>query len=105
MPSIRDASASVRYTIYTEYRDVQQAIRDDRWKLIRYPEINFTQLFDLKNDPHEMKNLAAEPKQAKRVEALTAALVAWQTKLGDAQPLSTDSPKPRQIDLSKPAAK
>lgn len=33
------------------YQAVQRAIRDDRWKLIRYPEVNVTQLFDLEADP------------------------------------------------------
>ena len=43
------------------YRDVQRAVRDDRWKLIRYPRIGLTQLFDLASDPDERHDLAAEP--------------------------------------------
>jgi arylsulfatase A-like enzyme len=35
----------------------QHAIRDDRWKLIRYPQVNRTQLFDLQSDPQERNDL------------------------------------------------
>ncbi len=41
------------------------AVRTDRYKLISFPEINdIDELFDLQNDPHEMKNLAADPAYA-----------------------------------------
>jgi arylsulfatase A-like enzyme len=46
------------------FRDIQRALRDERWKLIRYPQVERTQLFDLKNDPHETTNLAARPEHA-----------------------------------------
>ncbi len=50
---LRGESDAARDAIFLAYEDVQRAIRDDRWKLIRYPKINRTQLFDLQNDPHE----------------------------------------------------
>ena len=105
VPVISGKEEQVRDSVFTAYRGLQRAVRDEQWKLIRYPEINFTQLFDLINDPQEMKNLAEDPKQADRVKALTTALAAWQTRLGDSLPLSSDNPKPRQIDLSKPVSK
>ena len=41
------------------------AVRTDRYKLIRYPEINdLDELYDLKTDPHELDNLAASPEYA-----------------------------------------
>ena len=46
------------------YRNVQRAVRDDRWKLIRYPQVDKTQLFDLQNDPDELKDLSADPAHA-----------------------------------------
>ncbi len=104
-PVVEGRVKSVRRELFFAYRGVQRAVRDERWKLIRYPEINFSQLFDLKNDPQEMKNLAEDPQQADRVKALTGLLAAWQTKLGDTQALSTDHPKPKEIDLSKPLFK
>ena len=39
---------SVRSSLYTAYRNTARAVRTDEWKLIRYPQRNFTQLFNLK---------------------------------------------------------
>ena len=41
----------VRDSLFFAYKDVQRAVRNERWKLIRYPCANETQLFDLQNDP------------------------------------------------------
>lgn len=41
------------------------AVRTDRWKYIRYPELtDIDELYDLKNDRYELKNLALDPKYA-----------------------------------------
>lgn len=71
-------------------------IRTDRWKLIYYYGKPFGmkgaqppdtapewELFDLKSDPHEMKNLYADPKQAGRVRELKAQLAQLQAAAGD----------------------
>ncbi len=40
-----------------------RAIRTQRWKFIRYNELNgMDELYDLKNDPYEMHNVASDPK-------------------------------------------
>ena len=84
---IEGSSASVRDVLYTGYRDVQRSIRDARWKLIRYPQVDQTQLFDLKRDPREQKNLADRPEQAARVRTLEARLAAEMQRYGDDTPL------------------
>lgn len=68
----RDLLKGGRESIFTAYRDVQRALRTDRWKLIRYPKIGRTQLFDLQEDPQEMKDLSGE--QPERVKELNALL-------------------------------
>jgi arylsulfatase A-like enzyme len=41
------------------------AVRTNRWKYIRYPEIDdIEELYDLSNDRYELKNLASDPKYA-----------------------------------------
>ena len=96
----------VRDSLFTAYRHVGRAVRDDRWHLIVYPHINKTQLFDLQNDPHEIKDLAADPAHAKTIDRLTVKLKDWQQQYGDKQPLQSDKPAPLEFDFSKvPAEK
>lgn len=91
-PIIAGKASKVRNSLFTSYRDVQRAIRDDRWKLIRYPKINRVQLFDLKNDPEEIHDLSADPAQADRVAQLTRQMEEWQSELGDTAPLVLENP-------------
>ena len=48
----------------------QRALNDGRWKLLRYPLIDHTQLFDLATDPDELVNLAERPEHQARVAAM-----------------------------------
>jgi arylsulfatase A-like enzyme len=91
----------VRDSLFTAYRDVQRAVRDDRWKLLVYPKVNKVQLFDLKNDPAEMHDLAADPADAAEVKHLTTLLLDRQKRLGDTLPLHTEKPEPLEFDFSK----
>ena len=43
--------------IYGGYMNLQRMIRQDNYKLIYYPKIDKTLLFDLKKDPQEMHDL------------------------------------------------
>jgi arylsulfatase A-like enzyme len=74
MPIINGTSTAVRETLYTAYRNTVRAVRHQDWKLIRYPQINHTQLFNLKEDPEEINNLAALPEQQTRLQSLTQML-------------------------------
>jgi arylsulfatase A-like enzyme len=51
LPILQGQQIKVRDVLYTGYKDCQRAVRDDRWKLIRYPLVDKTQLFDLSRDP------------------------------------------------------
>jgi arylsulfatase A-like enzyme len=86
----------VRDLLYTAYRDCQRAIRDDRWKLIRYPLVNRTQLFDLSIDPHELTNLADKPEHAAKVAELIDLLTKEMAAHADAFPLTVAEPKPAE---------
>lgn len=99
-PVITGQEPKVRDVLFTAYRDVQRSIRDDRWKLIRYPEVDVTQLFDLQKDPHEMNNLASNPEYAGKIEELTALMKKSQAQYDDAAPLTVANPKPAAWDPS-----
>jgi arylsulfatase A-like enzyme len=94
--ALLDPTKPARPHLMFAYRNVQRAVCDERWKLIRYPEVNKTQLFDLGNDPHETANLADRPEYAARVDALTALLKQEQKRYGDTAPLSVANPKPAE---------
>jgi arylsulfatase A-like enzyme len=100
-PVIEGKSSGVRDTLFLAYRDVQRAVRDSRWKLIRYPQVNVTQLFDLQSDPEEMTNLADKPEHAQRTKSLTAEMERWQRSLGDTTPLVVAQPQDPSWDHTK----
>ena len=108
VPVIRGSKPHVRELLYTGYRDCQRSIRDQRWKLIRYPLVNQTQLFDLQNDPHELKNLAAEPEHATKIAELTEKLQAEMNLYDDKHPLVVPNPKSAAwspVDVKDPPPK
>lgn len=87
------------------YSNGQRAIVTQRWKLIQFPQVNHTLLFDLKNDPNELKNLAAEPDQAERVTRMMKQLAKLQAEAGDTLALTSETPKPLFKDLTGTARK
>ncbi len=93
--------AAVRDSVFLAYTDLARSVRDERFKLIRYPQIAETQLFDLVVDPDEIHSLAEDPEHAARVAELTDLLVDWQVRLGDTQTLVVEEPLPRQIDPAR----
>ena len=90
----------VRDSVFLSFSKIQRSVRDKRFKLIRYPQINHTQLFDLKNDPDELNNLADEPSQAGRIKKMLKQLKECQQKVGDSLPLTVANPRPKQIDMT-----
>jgi arylsulfatase A-like enzyme len=92
--TLHDPKRPSRSELVLGYRNVQRAIRDDRWKLIRYPQINKTQLFDLQDDPFERNDLAGESGSSGRVQDLTARLEKALIAYGDKCALTVPNPKP-----------
>ncbi|QEH31626.1 Choline-sulfatase [Aquisphaera giovannonii] len=82
-PALRGEMPSRREDILTAYRQVQRAIRDDRWKLIVYPRINRSQLFDLASDPAELRDLSTDPAHAADLARMTALLRARRASAGE----------------------
>jgi arylsulfatase A-like enzyme len=95
-PIIRGKTAKVRDVLYTGYGRVQRAVRDDRWKLIRYPQVNVTQLFELRTDPHELVNLAEKAEHAGKVREMLTLLKKEMASYDDTIPLQVATPKPAE---------
>ncbi|HUR58824.1 MAG TPA: sulfatase-like hydrolase/transferase [Opitutaceae bacterium] len=102
-PTLRNPATPARTTMMFAFRDIQRGLRDERWKLIRYPQVDRTQLFDLQADPAETTNLAAKPEHAARLAAMTTTLLAEMKRWDDSlTSLKVDNPKP--ADWSPQAA-
>jgi arylsulfatase A-like enzyme len=82
-PVIKGEKDGVRNSLYTAYRNTVRAVRAHEWKMIRYPQINYTQLFNLKNDPLELNNLADHPEMKTKVDEMTELILHWATETGD----------------------
>jgi len=95
-PTLRDPAIPARANMIFAYKNVQRAVCDARWKLIRYPQVDRTQLFDLQNDPQEAINLADNPEHAAKVAELTALLEKEMQRSGDTGVLKVANPKPAE---------
>ena len=87
----------VRNTLFTAYREIR-AVRNEQYKLIRYPMIDHTQLFDLKNDPNEINNLIYNDDYNIIVEELTKEMKRWQQQTGDTLVLENPNPRAKEYD-------
>ncbi|WP_240927674.1 sulfatase-like hydrolase/transferase [Paenibacillus thiaminolyticus] len=87
---LRGEAGAERNTVYALYKDTQRMVKDGRYKLIRYRKSGVTgegtdmvQLFDLLEDPGELRNLAQEPELQQHIRRLDEAMQAWMSQVGD----------------------
>lgn len=83
VPVIKGESEGVRNALYTAYRNTARAVRTKEWKIIYYPQRNFTQLFNLEKDPLEINNLATLPEYQAKKEELMSLLKDFHTATND----------------------
>ncbi len=93
-PVLDGVATAARKEMFFAYRHLQRAYRDEQYKIIRYPEINKTQLFDVAADRYETKDLAGDPAQAGRITGMMAKLEKAQAFYTDTLPLTSANPKP-----------
>ena len=74
---IRGNSKEVRKSLFLPFQDNQRSINDGKWKLHIYPQINHQLLFDLEEDPHEMKDLSEDPNHSEELEKMKRQMSAW----------------------------
>lgn len=92
--TLKNPQQPARSELIFAYRQVQRAMRNERFKLIRYPQIDKTQLFDLQADPFEKSDLAALPEHAATMKSLRSQLAEQLHSSGDKSLLTVPNPKP-----------
>jgi arylsulfatase A-like enzyme len=101
LPVITGKANGVRTSLYTAYRSTVRAVRTDEWKMIRYPQRNYTQLFNLKKDPLEINNLANLPEYKAKVEEMMALLLEGYKATDDTATLYPKKFLPLEYDFTK----
>ncbi len=74
LPLLTGEKEKLHDEIYGAYLKYQRMVRTEKWKLIRYPHNREVQLFDIKKDPWETKDLAENPRYARIVARMDARL-------------------------------
>ena len=103
MPLI-EGSEKVQYPlVYGKYTHTQRMIQDGDFKLIVYPTIKVSRLYNTAKDPLEMKDLAINPEYAAKIQELTSKLKKLMKEMGDDMDL--DKPKIPRENKKKKAKK
>lgn len=74
-PQLKDAQAPRTWPAITTHNAGNHGIRTENWRYIRYAD-GSDELYDMQRDPHEWKNLAAEPQH----QAVKTDLQKWVPK-------------------------
>lgn len=99
-PVIQGQAATTREVIFTAFEQGQRAVRKGDWKLHRFPLVNDSLLFNLKEDPNELHDLAQDPAQAGKVKEMMVLLEEQQKFYGDPHPHTSANPGAAKIDVS-----
>jgi arylsulfatase A-like enzyme len=84
-----------RFYHYPRHNRVQPhyGVRTERFKLIFFNKLNQWEMFDLKTDPHEVKNLYSDPAYAEKVKELKQELYRLKKELKDEDQFEKETPK------------
>lgn len=83
MPIISGEKKKNYDLIYGGYMELQRMVCDGDFKMIYYPKIDKTILYNIKNDPMEMNDLADDPQYANKIQELREKLHNLQVELSD----------------------
>jgi arylsulfatase A-like enzyme len=78
----RGGDCPVRSQVFGLYDDLQRSVRTERYKLILHLRTRVVELFDLKNDPDELTNLAGRREIGPVEEDLRTRLDGWRASTG-----------------------
>ncbi|MCH8048465.1 MAG: sulfatase-like hydrolase/transferase [Planctomycetes bacterium] len=84
LPLLRGETKKSSYgALYGAYLKVQRSVTEGDYKLILYPKIKRARLYNLKNDPLEMRDLAASTESKPIIKRLFARFLELQKEMGD----------------------
>jgi arylsulfatase A-like enzyme len=83
VPVLTGKKGKVRDALFAVYTGTQRMVRDDRWKLLWFPKLGKFQLFDLKTDPDELKDLAEAKEHADKLAAMKKLMAVQQAQFED----------------------
>jgi arylsulfatase A-like enzyme len=91
--SKRDIESADSRRGYAEYHGsrfplAQRILWEDNWKFV-FNGFDFDELYDLRNDPREMRNMAVDPAQADRMKSMMSEIWNWLRVTGDRTLLET----------------
>ncbi|MFV0540823.1 MAG: sulfatase-like hydrolase/transferase [Aestuariibaculum sp.] len=89
-----------RSSIFLSYKEHHRAIRVGDFKLIRYPYIDKTVLYNLKTDPYELQDLSQLPKLKGTITQLLDELRKQQIVFADNAPLNVEKTYPLKWDYN-----
>jgi choline-sulfatase len=72
-----------QYDLQNDAKDSMRMIRTRDWKLVRHAVEGADELFNLRQDPGELRNLYSMPEFAKTRARLQKRLTEWQQKIDD----------------------
>jgi arylsulfatase A-like enzyme len=98
---ISGEAGEIRTSLFTAYRHTVRGVRTKEWKLIRYPERNYSQLFNLETDPLELNNLASQPDYQARMDEMMLLMQEWQVAVNDTAPLTAAKILPLEYDHTR----
>ncbi len=101
LPAVQGKPDGGRSSIFTAYRNTIRAVRTKEWKLIRYPERDYSQLFNLMKDTLELNNLAQDERYKSTIEDLWQLMEDWQKTFGDTVSLTAKELLPLEYDHEK----
>jgi arylsulfatase A-like enzyme len=101
-PILERRRETVRDVAATFFMDQQFAVRDARWKLIRFPHHRRQELYDLERDPHELQDLSTDPAHAARLADLTTLLEREKAAVDYRWPLPSTPPAPTKGKKKRP---
>ena len=92
LPLMRGEDRPPYPAVYGAYLQLQRMVTEGDFKLILYPKIGRTLLYNVKDDPHEMADLAEDSQYRPTIQRLFSRLLALQAETGDELDLKSRFP-------------